>query len=271
MTETAQRATDAPLILQTREASVLTIKLNRPERLNALDHGLARSLVEVLNHAAEDKSVRALVLTGAGRAFCSGGDLYALHDIRERSATQEFESQLLLGKQIVLAIVKMSKPVLAAVNGPAMGAGCNLALACGLRIASQEAMFAQSFVKLGLCPDFGGTYFLPRIVGVAAAAQMLYTGNPVSAEEGLRIGLVSRVVPQEHFSQEATDTAAALGAAAPIPIHGIKQMLFKDDLADLERALDEEIRWQLVCFRSDDFREGLTAFFEKRSPRFHGQ
>jgi len=271
MTEVAQPAPGTPLILQARQDDVLTITLNRPDRLNALDHGLGRALVEALNHAAEDKSVRSVVLTGAGRSFCSGGDLYALRDIRERNAVQEFESQLLLGKQIVLAIVKMSKPVLAAVNGPAMGAGCNLALACGLRIASDNAMFAESFAKLGLFPDFGGTYFLARIAGVAVAAEMLYTGEPISAADAARVGLVSRVVPQERFSQEAAKMAIALAVAPPVMVHGIKQMLFKDNLADLERSLDEEIRWQLVCFRSDDFREGLEAFFEKRAPRFHGQ
>jgi len=259
-----------PLVLDERRDGVATLTLNRPERLNALNGPLARALVEALNRVAEDVSVRAVVLTGAGRGFCAGGDLTALRTARETEATAELEALLKTGKQIVLAIAGMPKPVLAAVNGPAAGAGVNLALACTLRIASESASFTQSFVKIGLFPDFGGTYFLPRIVGTAGAAELFYTGDTVIASAALRLGIVSRVVPRDALTAEGASFAERLAAAPPLVSLGIKQMLFVDYYAALEHALDEEIRWQMSCFHSEDFREGLEAFLERRRPHFRG-
>ena len=175
-----------------------------------------------------------------------------------------------MGKQMILAIATMHKPVLAAVNGPAAGAGANLALACTARIASENASFTQSFAKIGLFPDFGATYFLPRLVGRAFAAELLLTAATVAADEALSIGLVSHVVPQDRFEQETALLADRLAAAPPIVALGIKQTLCVDDRAQMEKALDEEIRWQKTCFRSDDCREGLQAYLEKHPPRFHG-
>jgi 2-(1,2-epoxy-1,2-dihydrophenyl)acetyl-CoA isomerase len=260
----------APLVLQSRRDSVSTLTLNRPERLNALNAALGRALLEALNKLAADTAVRAVVLTGAGRAFCAGGDLDVLRNARERDDAAEIEALLKLGKQIILALVTMPKPVIAAVNGPAAGAGANLALACTARIASEQASFTQSFAKIGLFPDFGGTYFLPRLVGPALAMQLILTAEAVSAAEALRIGLTCRVVSQDALEQETALLAAQLAAAPPIVVRGIKQAFCLDDRQHLEQALDEEIRWQLTCFRSKDCREGLEAFFEKRPPRFQG-
>jgi 1,4-dihydroxy-2-naphthoyl-CoA synthase len=173
----ADPAVSAALVLETRQDAVTTLTLNRPERLNAIDAALGHALVDALQRAAQDPAVRCVVLTGAGRGFCSGGDLNLLRDARERHATEELESLLRSGKQIVLAIATMPKPVLAAVNGAAAGAGCNLALACAPRIASDRAIFVQSFARLGLFPDFGATYFLPRLLGPSRAADLLYTGE----------------------------------------------------------------------------------------------
>ncbi len=246
------------------------LTLNRPDRLNALDTGLGQALLDALNRAAGDASVRAVVLTGSGRGFCAGGDLNLLRTARQREDPTEVEALLKIGKQIVLAIATMPKPVIAAVNGPAAGAGANLALACNARIASEHASFTQSFARVGLFPDFGATYFLPRLVGPALASELMLSAETLTAADALRIGLVSRVVSHDRLEAETALFADHLAAAPPIVARGIKQALCLDDREQLERALDEEIRWQVTCFRSRDCLEGLQAFFEKRPPRFQG-
>ena len=257
-------------MLQSRRNATVTVTLNRPERLNALNSALGHTLLEALNSLAKDAAVRAIVLTGAGRGFCAGGDIEILRQAREREDVTEVEALLKLGKQIILAIATMSKPVIAMVNGPAAGAGANLALACTTRIASEQASFTQSFAKIGLFPDFGGTYFLPRLVGPALAVELMLTAETVPAADALRIGLVSRVVSPDCLDAETALLADRFAAAPPIVVRGIKQALCLDDRAQLERALDEEIRWQVTCFRSRDCLEGLHAFFGKRPPYFKG-
>jgi 2-(1,2-epoxy-1,2-dihydrophenyl)acetyl-CoA isomerase len=271
MAEAVRESAPSPAVLEEHRDGVATLTLNRPHKLNALNDVLGRALVEALNHAAEDSAVRAVVITGAGRGFCTGGDLSMLREARERGDESVLEAVLRAGKRIVLALAGMRQPVLAAVNGPAAGAGCNLALACDLRFASDRATFAQSFAKVGLFPDLGATHVLPRLVGSALAAEMLYTAETISAAEALRVGIVSRVVPHDSLAEEAAAMASRLAAAPSLVVRGIKQLLFTDHRAMLEQALDEEIRWQLRCFRSHDCREGLAAFFEKRQPHFHGK
>jgi enoyl-CoA hydratase/carnithine racemase len=263
-------STFAPLVLESRRDGVSTLALNRPERLNALNSALGQALLDALNGLAQDAAVRAVVLTGAGRGFCAGGDIDVLRKAREREDVTEVEALLKLGKHIILAIATMPKPVIAAVNGPAAGAGANLALACTARIASEHASFTQSFARIGLFPDFGGTYFLPRLVGPALAAELMLSAETLPAADALRIGLLSRVVSHDRLEAETALLADRLAAAPPIVARGIKQALCLDDRQQLERALDEEIRWQVTCFRSQDCLEGLHAFFEKRPPRFQG-
>ncbi len=257
-------------MLESRRDSVCTLTLNRPERLNALNSALAHALLDSLNRLAKDATVRAVVLTGAGRGFCAGGDIELLRKARERDDVTEVEALLKLGKQIILAIAVMPQPVIAAVNGPAAGAGASLAVACATRIASQNASFTQSFAKIGVFPDFGATYFLPRLVGPALATELFLTAETLTAADALRIGLVSHVVPHDRFEEETTLLADRFAAAPPLVVRGIKQALCLDDRTRLERALDEEIRWQVNCFRSRDSLEGLRAFLEKRPPRFQG-
>ena len=259
-----------PLRLKSGRDAISTLTLNRPERLNALNSALCQALLDVLNGLAEDAAVRAVVLTGAGRGFCAGGDIDLLRKAREREDVTEVETLLKLGKQIILAIAMMPKPVIAAVNGPAAGAGVNLALACTTRIASEHASFTQSFAKVGLFPDFGATYFLPRLVGAAMASELMLSAETLTAADALRISLVSRVVPHDRLEEETALLAGRLAAAPPIVARGIKQTLCFNDREQLERALDEEIRWQVTCFRSQDCLEGLQAFFEKRPARFQG-
>ncbi len=258
------------VVLETRKNGVVTLMLNRPDRLNALNVELGTQLVAAFGRLAREETVRAVILTGAGRAFCAGGDLKLLADVRGRNAGHELEGLLRAGMDIVLAIADSTKPVLAAVNGPAAGGGMNLALACDIRVASEQATFGQNFAKVGLYPDFGGTWLLPRLVGPARAAELFYTGEMISAREALRIGVVNRVVPEGRLDAETNSLAAQLAAAPPLAARAIKRTLFGSNRDELVRALKAEIEQQVKCFASADCAEGLTAFFEKRPPRFQG-
>jgi 2-(1,2-epoxy-1,2-dihydrophenyl)acetyl-CoA isomerase len=268
---TTPQAGTAPLVLELREGAVVTLVLNRPERLNALNPALTGALVEALERVKQDAGVRCAVLTGAGRAFCAGGDITMMRDARERRAGAELETMLRNGVQITLLLREIPKPVVAMVNGPAAGAGMNIALACDMRIASDQASFGQNFAKVGLFPDFGGTFLLPRLVGPAVAAEMLYTGDMITAAEAARLGIVNQVVPQEKLEQETRAWVERLLAAPPLAAAGIKQALFGTERAELERALEFEVKKQVECFLSEDGAEGLSAFFEKRKPHFQGR
>jgi|SRR5579863_517484 len=260
----------APLVLEERAGAVTIIRLNRPEKLNALNQQLGQELVHALLRAQGDRSVHCVVLTGAGRAFCAGGDLEMLRDARQRKAVHEVEDLVKAGKEISLAIATMPKVVIAAVNGPAAGGGMNLALAADIRIASDQARFAESFAQIGLFPDFGGTYFLPRIVGPTRAAELFYTGQMLSADDALRLGIVSRVVPADQLEAETKKLAESIASGAGLAQRDVKHRMSSEHRKDLEEALDEEIRLQRHCFESHDFLEGLNAFFEKRKPNFEG-
>jgi 2-(1,2-epoxy-1,2-dihydrophenyl)acetyl-CoA isomerase len=267
---TPQASQSAQTVIEERSDAVMTLRLNRPDRLNALIPEMGRALVHGLLHGSEDKSVRAVVITGAGRGFCAGGDINFLIDVRKRKDLAELERLLVTGKEVCLAIAGMTKPVIAAVNGAAAGGGMNLALACDLRIASDQAKFAESFAKIGLYPDFGGTYFLPRIVGTALSAELFYTAELLSAEDALRLGIVNRVFPAGKFEAEVKKIADELAAAPPLALRDVKRTILGDDRRALEEKLNEEIRLQLHCFESEDCLEGLNAFFEKRRPKFRG-
>jgi len=258
-------------VLESHEGGVATLTLNRPERLNALNLELGTALLGALRRVGAEEEARCVVLTGAGRAFCSGGDLGLLRDARARNAGHELESLVRAGKEIVLAICTMPKPVVAAVNGPAAGGGMNLALACDIRIASEQATFGESFAQVGLFPDFGGTWFLPRLTGLGVAAELFYTGEMISAAEAARLGVVNHVVPAEKFAEEVRALAARLAASPPRPVREIKQLLFGSRREELERALEYEIHRQAECFQSEDSLEGMKAFFEKRKPNFRGR
>jgi 2-(1,2-epoxy-1,2-dihydrophenyl)acetyl-CoA isomerase len=262
---------NAPLVLVSCEDAVMTLRMNRPERLNALDTELGLALVGALRAASEDAAVRAVILTGEGRGFCAGGDLKLLLEARESNAVQDLRELLMAGKDIVLLIARMPKPVLAVVNGPAAGAGMNLALACDLRIASDQATFGQTFAGVGMFPDFGGTYFLPRLVGPARAAELFYTGDMISAVEAERLGIVNHVTSHAKLAEESRQLAQRLADAPPLAAQAVKHMLFENDSESLERALDEELRQQVLCFQSEDAKEGFQAFWGKRKPVFHGR
>ena len=254
----------------TEDSGIRTITLNRPEKLNALAGHMRRDLAEALEIAGAERSVHVVVITGAGRAFCAGGDVAAMSQLIERQDAEEFSRLLGAARRVVTAIRQMTKPVIASVNGPAFGAGCNLALACDLRIASREATFSQSFVKIGLHPDWGGTYFLPQLVSPNKACEMFFLGEAIGAEEALRLGIVNKVVPPNELSEATQELANRLRDAPPISIAAAKQAVYRSQSAELEEMLRYETEVQLRCFESEDGREGIRAFLEKRAPRFTG-
>src|SRR5258708_69383 len=264
-------ARSAPLVLETLDAGVLTLTLNRPDRLNALNAALGVALSDAVARAAQDLAVSVVVITGAGKAFSAGGDLAAIQDARNRGAFSELEPLLRAGQKMVLTLRTMRQPVIAAVNGAAAGGGMNIALAADIRIAAEDAVFGQSFAKVGLFPDYGGTFLLPRLVGESRAAEMFYTGDLIDAQTALRIGVVNRVVPASHLAAEAHALAKKIAQGPPLAIHTVKKVTFAKDREGLERALEFEVRTQMELFRSEDCGEALRAFFEKRAPKFQGR
>ncbi len=262
--------TGSQTVLTEISGGVFTIRLNRPEKLNALDAETCRALVHALLRAADEKSVHVIMITGQGRAFCAGGDLDRIRDWRNRRAVAEFQSMLVSGKELCLAIANMPKLVVAAVNGPAAGAGMSIALACDLRVASDSALFTQSFTGVGLYPDFGATFFLPRLVGLSRASELFYTAEKITADDAHRIGIVYEVYPHEIFAEKFRELGEHLAAGPPIAYRDIKRTMIGDRHKELEDALDEEIRLQTHCFLSEDCAEGLKAFAEKRPPKFRG-
>lgn len=271
MSQATLSPSTGPVLLETIRDGIATLVMNRPDRLNALNNDLSTALNESLVRVAGNDSVRVLILTGAGKAFCSGGDLAAIGKGREAGDIEQLQPILRAGMHAVLTMRTMPQPVIAAVNGAAAGAGMNLALAADIRIASHEATFGQNFAKVGLFPDYGGTFFLPELVGPSKAAEMFYTGDMIDAKTALSLGIVNRVVPAPQLEAEAAALARKLAGGPPFAIRAAKRVLFGDKREALERALEAEVQHQLKCYLSEDCREGIRAFFEKRPPRFQGR
>jgi 2-(1,2-epoxy-1,2-dihydrophenyl)acetyl-CoA isomerase len=255
----------------TEDSGITTITLNRPEKLNSLAGHMRRDLAEALEATGAERSVHVVVITGAGRAFCAGGDVAAMADLIERQDAEEFSRLLGAARRVVTAIRQMTKPVIASVNGPAFGAGCNLALACDLRIAATTATFSQSFAKVGLHPDWGGTYFLPRLVTPNKACEMFFLGETMDAAEALRLGVVNKVVQPEELEAETRKLAERLRNAPAIALAAAKQAIYMSQAAELEEMLRFEMEAQMRCFESQDGAEGCKAFLEKRTPKFMGR
>lgn len=246
---------------------VATITLNRPAALNALTVELKVALRAAIREAARDRSIRAIVLTGAGRAFCAGQDL------RERLEPDAAPLDVELRERynpLVLDLRRLAKPIVAAVNGVAAGAGASLALACDLRVAASDATFVLAFGRLGLVPDTGMSWLLPRLVGPARAIELALLAEPLGADEAARLGLVTRVVERERLPAEAAAVALRLAELAPRAVAETKRAFDRGLVADLEATLEDEAYRQGVLGRSADHAEGLAAFLEKRPPRFTG-
>jgi len=267
----AQAGHENRAVLEKREGRVATLILNRPERMNALNADLIVALNDALTRVEADPEINVVVLAGAGRAFCAGGDLAVIGKGRQENNVAELQPILRSGMNAVLKIRTMRQPVIAAVHGAAAGAGMNIALAADMRIASDDAMFGQNFAKVGLFPDYGGTFFLPQLVGPAKAAELFYTGDMINAAEALRIGIVNRVVPLAQLETEVRGLAHKIADGPAIAIHAIKETLFGRDKEELTELLDLEVEQQMKCFYSEDCSEGIRAFFEKRAPKFRGK
>ena len=250
----------------TRAGAVLTVTLNRPEVLNAFNAAMHKALAAALKEAA-DAEVRAVVLTGAGRGFCVGQDLTefreAAGDIGARLRGQYHPS--------VLAVRRLEKPVIAAVNGAAAGAGLSIACACDLRIAAASASFVPAFINVGLIPDSGGSYFVTRLLGYARAFEWMTSGRKLSAAEAHAWGLVSEVVDDDGLAGRAAELAARLAAMPTRGIGMTKRLFERAGTATLEGQLELEAQLQTVATQTEDFREGVAAFLEKRDPRFSGR
>jgi 2-(1,2-epoxy-1,2-dihydrophenyl)acetyl-CoA isomerase len=249
-------------------SGVATITLNRPDALNALTVPMKQELLAALRRLEADPAARALILTGSGRAFCAGQDL------RERLQPDAAPLGVEVRERynpIIRLMRSMAKPIVGAINGVAAGAGASLAMACDLRIASDAASFALAFGRVGLVPDSGATWFLPRLVGATRAAELALLNDPVSAADALRLGLVGRVVAPEELLAEAEAVAGRLAAGAPRAIELTKRALNTAWERDLESALEYEADLQDTAGRTKDHAEGLAAFLEKRAPRFTGE
>lgn len=264
--------TDEKILLTEKKNGVGIITLNRPDKLNAFSDELTFQLQDALKEMEKDKEVRAIILTAAGRGFCAGQDL------QSRSIAQEMGERPSLGDSIrrrynpiVIKLRRMEKPVIAAVNGVAAGAGASIAFACDFRIVTDKVNFIQSFTKVGLIPDSGATFILTRLVGLTKAFELMLSADKLSAKEALDLGIINKIVSEDELMKEAMALAERL-AAGPTKAFGLtKRAVNKAIFDDLEEMLEYEASLQEIAGRSDDFAEGVKAFVEKRTPQYTGK
>ena len=258
-------------VLYSLDNNVATIQMNRPEALNALSLQLGKDLAAAVRQVSSDKA-RAVILTGSGRAFCSGGDLREMKAMGESEGSIEaFLDQPLKSLHQVIALIRETPiPFVAAVNGVCAGAGTNFALACDLVVAGDDATFNEAFVRIGLSPDCGGSFFLPRAIGEKLAAEALMIGGTITAQRAMEIGMINRVVPAADLMGKARELAGQLVARPTEAIGRVKQMLNATFSNDLAAQLRLEAELQIQSGKSADFKEGVNAFFEKRPPQFRG-
>jgi 2-(1,2-epoxy-1,2-dihydrophenyl)acetyl-CoA isomerase len=258
-------------IILTIEEPIATIRLNRPERLNAFGGPMRDEILDALDRIASDDSIRVAIVTGEGRGFSAGGDIHHLKQLRESGDEQGFREVLAKGQMITRRMRALTRPIIAAVNGPCAGAGFSFALGCDIRIASETAMFGPSFALIGLHPDWGGSWLIPRLVGSARASELIFTGSMISAREALEVGLVNRVVPDQQLMSSTAELAHKIAKNPPGVLRLAKESIYRSLTSDLETAFARENEVQVECFHSEDFLEGLTAFVEKRKPDFRGR
>jgi len=266
------------LLQLAREDGVAVLTFHDPERLNAMTEAMGHAITETVAALREEETLRAVVLTGAGRAFSAGGDLAMIERMAEdgaadpggptRASQRDFMRRFY---GLYLAVRELPVPSIAAVNGAAIGAGCCVALACDCRVAARDAKLGLNFTRLGIHPGMGASWTLPRLVGPARAAELLYTGRILDGEEAERIGLVNRAVPREEVLPAALELARAMAAAGPVAVRGTKRSLAGSADRDLDAQLDLEAHEQSLCYESADLREGLRAARERREPRFEGR
>jgi 2-(1,2-epoxy-1,2-dihydrophenyl)acetyl-CoA isomerase len=258
-------------VLYDVEHGVATITLNRPEKLNAISDQLATDLEDAVRAADADDGVRAIVLTGAGKGFCSGLDLTgARPDAASMSRKERLDEYRWVGR-IPLLLVSSDKPVIAALNGPAAGAGLSFALAADIRVMAEGTRLTTGYGRRGLSPDGGMTFFLPRLVGQSRATELVLTSRWIDSAECERIGLVSRLFPAAGFREHVAAYASEVARGAPVAMTYVKRLLAKSATADLRSVLRDELVSIYRCFETDDVREGMMAFAQKRTPEFKGK
>jgi len=272
-------------LIAERHAGVLYLTMNRPDKLNALSDHMIAGLLEELNRAAHDREVGAVVLTGAGRGFCAGGDIGRMRERNEgagaehaghsssagEQSIQTRISQLRRSEEVSLLLHEMPKVTIGAINGPAAGAGLSIALACDLRIAADTARFGTAFARVGFSGDFGGTYLLTQLVGTAKARELYFTAEVIGAEEALKLGMVNRVVPAAALTEEVRAFAQRI-AAGPVVVYSyMKAHLNLALKSDLRTILDRESYGQTLTGLTEDHKEAVKAFLEKREAKFKGR
>lgn len=263
------------ILIETTPEGVRTITLNRPEKLNAVNLKLSEELPWAIDEGSRDDAVRVIVLTGAGRGFCAGLELnpanvQAMTQLREQSRYHRLDDLHWVGRW-VLSVVNCDKPIIAAINGPAVGAGCGLTLAADIRLISDAALMSTGYLRIGLSPDAGVSYFLPRLVGLSRATELVLTARDILPDEADRIGLVSRVLPAANFAEQVAEYAKQLAAGPPIAMTLTKRLL-RDSLdTTLMSHLREELGGIMQCFTTQDVGEAMMAFMQKRKPNFTGK
>ncbi|MFA4909919.1 MAG: enoyl-CoA hydratase-related protein [Desulfobacteria bacterium] len=258
-------------IVYKKEDSVVTITMNKPNRRNALSIGMGKEIKSALERASQDNEVRAVVITGAGSAFCSGIDLPQGEKIVDLTPVEIREEIYVVFQGVIRAIVELPKPVIASVNGPAMGAGFDLCLACDIRIAAEDARFSEFFVRIGTLPGMGGMFFLPQLVGIGKANELAFTGDIIDGVEAERIGLVNKVVPSDHLEKATGEFANKLARGATKAIGMIKMGIRRGIGSNLSSELEFASFAQSICIKTEDAREGFKAALEKRRPEFKGK
>ncbi len=256
-------------ILIERAGGVASLTLNRPDARNAFDLAMREEMETALRELEADGAVRVLVVSGAGGHFCAGGDVKSMQARRHTAA--EGRARVEAMNRVILELVNFRAPTVAQVDGFAVGAGCNLALACDLIVASDLARFGQVFSKIALVPDGGGSYFLPRLVGLAKAKELVFTAEIIDAAEALRIGLINRVVPAAELAPAVRELAGRIASGPPLTLALAKRLLNRSAQLDLAGALELEAFSQAITIETEDHQEGLRAFFEKRAPNFTGR
>lgn len=257
-------------IVVEREGPISVLTMKREDKLNALNDVMIRELSASFAEVAHDRDCRVVILTGAGGNFCSGADLSGRDNRQGAPDVPERMANLRNTFSVVEAIVELPKPILAAVSGFAVGAGCNLALACDITLAAEDARFSEIFVRRGLAADMGGTWILPRLVGLHRAKELAFTGAVLSATEASEIGLINRVVPPALLMTEAKALAGQIARNAPLALRLTKEGLNRSGGMSIRDAVDHEVVAQTICGSSQDAREGIRAFLEKREARFQG-
>ncbi len=244
------------------EDGIATLTLNRPEKKNALSYRMCDEICHAVDAVAANDQARVLVLTGAGSAFCAGGDL-ATHPAATAKDRETRVKHLRHSVQVASKLRSLEIPLIGSINGPALGAGCDIACACDMRIASENATFGEIFIKVGFVPDFGGAYFLPRLVGMAKTCELIFTGEPIDAYEAERIGLANRVVPQESLGAVTVELASKLAAFSTFAMKKAKAAIYRAFSTDLDAELEAGAQAQAMCVETEYAQEKLRAFANK--------